>query len=150
MILYLDTSALVKRYVAERGSTEVAVIIDQASIVGTCLVTRVEMSAALAKAVRMSALTLAAASAALQVFRSEWPQFVRVQIGEALVTRADTLAWEFGLRGYDAVHLAAALQWQDAMGESVTFATYDIKLWQVALVSGLTPSPADLPTLLAA
>ena len=150
MILYLDTSALVKRYVAERGSTEVAAIIDQAGVVGTCIVTRVEMAAALAKAVRMSALSFAAASAALQVFRSEWPQFVRVQINEALVGRADTLAWELGLRGYDAVHLAAALLWQDGIGESVTFATYDIRLWQAAGATGLVPAPADLPALLSA
>ena len=71
MILYLDASALVKRYVAEPGSAEVARIIAEAEIVGTSLITRAETAAALAKAVRMGVLTQEAAVSSLQVFRSE-------------------------------------------------------------------------------
>ena len=52
MILYLDTSALVKRYVMETGSPEVLVLIAQADTVGSIVLTRVEMAATFAKAVR--------------------------------------------------------------------------------------------------
>ena len=54
MILYLDTSALVKRYVMESGSAEVNALMEQADTVGSALLTRVEMASALAKAVRMN------------------------------------------------------------------------------------------------
>jgi len=40
MIAYLDTSALVKRYIAETGSQEVAALITQAEQVGTSIVSR--------------------------------------------------------------------------------------------------------------
>ena len=61
-----------------------------------------------------------------------------------LVTRADALAWEFGLRGYDAVHLAAGLLWQESMDEPVTFATFNHKLWQAGSDTGLLCFPEHL------
>ena len=53
MILCLDTSAFAKLYVREPGSNEVLALIDQAELVGSSLLTRVEMASALAKASRM-------------------------------------------------------------------------------------------------
>jgi len=150
MILYLDASALVKRYVAEPGSAEVNEAISKAEVIGTVLISRAEVAAALARAVRMDALTQEDALASLQVFRNEWPDLVRVQVTEIVIARADAFAWEHNLRGYDAVHLAAASLWQDAMGEQVTLSTFDRRLWAVAKRVGLAPHPADLPALLEA
>jgi predicted nucleic acid-binding protein len=145
MILYLDASALVKRYVAEAGSAEVDVAISQAAVAGTALVSRAEVAAALGKAVRVHALTREEALAALQVFRNDWVDLVRIQLTEMVIARADMLAWDHGLRGYDAVQLASALAWQDALGEAVTLATFDKHLWAVARSAGLASYPADLP-----
>ena len=61
-----------------------------------------------------------------------------------LVSRAATLAWEHGLRGYDAVHLAAALFWQDVLGDPVTLASYDRQLWDAAKVTDLVAWPEAL------
>jgi predicted nucleic acid-binding protein len=148
MILYLDASALVKRYVAEPGATEVSEAISTAEMTGTALISRAEVAAALAKAVRVDALTREEALASLQVFRGEWPDLVRVQVTELVVARADVFAWEHGLRGYDAVHLAAASLWQDAMNEQVTLSTFDRRLWAAAERVGLALHPANLPALL--
>ena len=148
MILYLDASALVKRYVAEPGSAEVRATISQADATGTALVSRAEVAAALAKAVRVSALTQEEALTSLHVFRNDWPSLVRVQVTEIVVARAGTMAWDHGLRGYDAVHLAAALVWQDALGERVMLATFDRHLWHVSHSVGLEAYPPDLPTML--
>jgi predicted nucleic acid-binding protein len=148
MILYLDASALVKRYVAEAGSTEVSAAVSRAAATGTALVGRVEVAAALAKAVRVNALTQEEALAALQVFRNDWVDLVRIQVTEMVVARADALAWDHDLRGYDAVQLAAALVWKDALNEQVTLATFDKHLWTVAESVGLAAYPADLPAML--
>jgi len=148
MILYLDASALVKHYVAEPGSTEVNEAISQAEVVSTALISRAEMAAALAKAVRTGALTQEDASYSLQVFRDEWPDLVRVQVTEFVIARAEAFAWEHGLRGYDAVHLAAASVWQDTMGERVTLATFDRRLWTAAGQVGLIAYPVDWPATL--
>jgi uncharacterized protein len=144
VIVYLDASALVKRYVAERGSEDMARLIVAADGVGTSLISRAETSAALAKAVRVGALSRADGTVALQVFRSEWSQLIRVQATEVVLTRADRLAWELGLRGYDAVHLASALIWQEGVGESVTLATYDRQLWEAADSRGMHVFPENL------
>ena len=148
MILYLDASALVKRYVAELGSPEVSAAISRARVTGTALISRAEVEAALAKAVRLQALTQEEGLASLQVFRNEWPDLVRVQVTELVVAQAGKLAWDHGLRGYDAVHLAAASAWQGALGERVTLATFDKHLWAAAESVGLESYPADLPAML--
>lgn len=148
MILYLDTSALVKRYVAEPGADLVSQAIAAAVVVGSSVICRAEMAAALAKAVRLNVLPAADAAAALAVFRSEWPRLVRVQVSEAVIAQADNLAWELGLRGYDAVHLASAVSLRNAIGAPVTLATFDRRLWYAASQRGFASFPADLPALL--
>ncbi len=137
MIVYLDASALVKRYVAEVGSTEVDQLLARADVVGTVAISRAEVAAALAKAARVGTLRRDEAEAAVQVFRAEWVDLVRLQLTEVILAQDDTLAWEVGLRGYDAVHLAVARSWQSSLGEPVTLATYDRQLWQAAGAAGL-------------
>jgi predicted nucleic acid-binding protein len=144
MILYLDSSALVKRYVREAGSTQVEGLITQADVVGTGLISRAEVAAALARAVRMGYLGRDEGEAALLVFRAQWPRLARLQLTEPLLARADALAWEYGLRGYDAVHLAAVLYWQETLREPVTLATFDRELWKAGLAAGLTVWPDSL------
>ena len=77
----------------------------------------------------------------LQVFRAEWVDLARLQLTEAILAQADTLAWDYGLRGYGAVHLAAARFWQSSLGEPVTLATYDRQLWQAGGGAGLVAWP---------
>ena len=144
MILYLDSSALVKLYVSEAGSDAVAGAVEQAEFVGTSLISRAETVAALTRAARVGVLRPEDARAAAQVFRSEWPMLVRVQVTEALVVRADFLASELGLRGYDAVQLASALIWRESMEQQIVFATYNRQLWLAGQVRGLNPFPKDL------
>jgi uncharacterized protein len=144
VIVYLDASALVKRYVAEPGSVEVGGLLASAAVAGTAVISRAEVSAALARAVRMGILLRDEGEAALQVFRAEWPHLVRLQLTEVVAIQADVLAWTHDLRGYDAVHLAAACFWQDALGEPVTLATFDQQLWEASEPAGLVPWPAAL------
>lgn len=149
MILYLDANALVKRYVAEPGSTEVAAIIRQADFVGSALISRAEIAAALAKAVRVGLLSAEDAWNALKAFRRDWPDIVRLAISDQIVVRADSLAWEYGLRGYDAIHLAVADVWQEGLRQQVIFVSYDRLLWDVAVQTGFEVYPSDLPAVLA-
>jgi predicted nucleic acid-binding protein len=142
MIVYLDASALVKRYVGETGSPEVHALLATVAIAGTSVISRAEVAAALAKSVRVGVLTRNKAKSAFQVFTVDWENLARLQMTEVLGARVATLAWEHGLRGYDAVHLAAALSWQEMLGEPVVLATFDQQLWQGAKTTGLTPWPA--------
>ena len=146
MTLYLDTSALVKRFVSEPSSPDTVALTAMAEAVATSLVTRVEVAAALARAVRVGTLDEDGGRMAQRRFSREWPTLVRVPITEALVFRAETLAWDHGLRGYDAIHLAAALMWRDALGRDVVLATFDRQLWEAAPEAGLQAWPERLPS----
>lgn len=144
MILYADSSALAKRYISEVGSSEVERLVRRAEVVGTGLITRVEVSAALAKLVRTGALRRQAGELILKVFRKHWLELTTIQLTEALVAEADSLAWEHALRGYDAVHLASALSWQRGVDRTVTLATFDTELWEAAQRVGLDVWPERL------
>ena len=144
MILYLDTSALVKRYVVEPGSKDVNALIEQAEAVGSAILTQVEMASALAKAVRMNWVDAKDAKNAWQDFLSQWPFFARLAVTPALVERASRLVWDYSLRGSDATHLATALLWQDTLEMPVTLATYDRGLWLAGQKAGMAVWPQGL------
>ncbi len=129
MILYLDISALIKRYVGETYSAELIDLVENADLVGTSVLTHVEMAAALAKATRQRWVQPEAAQQSWQDFLRHWPAYTRLNISTTLLDRASALAWGSGLRGYDAVHLASAMVWQDSIGTPVMLATFDRELW---------------------
>ena len=143
-MVYADTSAIVKKYVDEPGSGEVRDLIQRANVIGTVLLSRAEVAAAFAKAIRTGSLPTSGAAACHAAFLREWKHYVRIRITEALIARADHLAWNFQLRGYDAVHLAAALHWSEGLGETVVLATFDQELWTAAGKAELEVFPVRL------
>ncbi len=145
MIAYLDASALVKLHVDERGSHETMEFAARAEVVATSLVSRAEVAAALAKAVRAKVLDEHEAREAQRAFAAQWRDIVRIAVTEALVSRAETLAWAYGLRGCDAVQLAAAVMFQESLGTPVRLATFDRQLWSAARGAGFEPWPEKAP-----
>jgi uncharacterized protein len=145
MIAYLDASALVKRYLVERGSQETIALTADAEMSATSMVSRAEVAAALAKAARTGLVTQERARGAQRSFAEDWPDLARVPVTEALVERADALAWDHGLRGYDAVQLASALSWQESVGTEIVLATFDQQLWDAAPKAGVKAWPARRP-----
>ena len=73
MTLYLDTSSLVKLYIAELGSDAVRRLVDQAAVVTTYGIAYPETRAALARRRRERALTPAAFTRATRGFEDDWP-----------------------------------------------------------------------------
>ena len=145
MIAYLDASALVKRYLVERGSRETIDLTSRAELIATSIISRAEVAAGLATAVRARMVASDVGRRAQRSFASDWPDLLRVPVTEALVERAQTLAWEHGLRGYDAVHLGSALTWQESAGAAIVLATFDQQLWDAAKQTGLMLWPEALP-----
>ncbi|MEW5830446.1 MAG: type II toxin-antitoxin system VapC family toxin [Chloroflexota bacterium] len=144
MIVYADTSALVKRYVCESGTDDVIALIDNANTVGSVILANTEMASTLSKAIRQGWVEQDAARTAWQDFLGHWPSFTRLLVTPSLVETASRLAWEHGLRGYDAVHLASAVVWQGTLDMQVTLATYDRELWLAGQKAGLKIWPEGL------
>ena len=101
--MYLDASALVKRYLDERGSRDTIALTAESEMVATAIVSRAEVAAGLARAARAGLIAPDRAQRAQRSFARDWSDLVRVPVTEALMEHAETLAWEHGLRGYDAV-----------------------------------------------
>ncbi len=107
MTLYLDTSSLVKLYVAEPGSDAVRKIVDAASLVATSSIAYTETWAAMARRRRDRTLRPAGFASAKKTFEAEWPKYFVVDVTLALCRQAAEFAERYRLRAYDSVHLAA-------------------------------------------
>lgn len=121
MILYLDTSALVKLYALEAGSPLVRQAVSHAQLVVCHLLTYAEARAAFARKHRMREISGREFTACKHELERTWPRFERLRADEVLIRHAGDLAERFGLRGYDSVHLAAAEAVFRAAGPAVEF-----------------------------
>jgi len=144
-ILYLDTSALVKQYVQERGSREVQDLIRTAEHAGTSQITRTEMAAALARATRMGLVPVTEGESAWNGFLKDWEAITRLKVSGQIIDQSSELAWKYPLRGYDALHLASAVLWQEILEAQIILATFDRELWSAGSQAGLIVWPKKLP-----
>lgn len=109
MITYVDTSCLLKLVIDEEGSERAEFVWDSADAVASAALVVVEGRAALAAARRRGRLGTSQHRRARAEFASLVDGLTIVEVSEALIADAADLAEEEALRGYDAVHLAAAL-----------------------------------------
>jgi predicted nucleic acid-binding protein len=137
--LYLDTSSLVKLYVAEPGSDAVRKLVDSASVVATSSIAYAETRAALARRRRERALGPAAYSSARKTFEAEWTKYFTVEVTSALCRQAGEFAERYRLRAYDSVHLAAFAEVANEAGVRDTrFSSFDKALNRAARSLGRT------------
>ncbi len=145
MILYADTSALVKTYVQESGSDEWRAFLLGFEVIATSTLTQVEMAAALAKAARLGWVDEESLQQAWRDFLSHWPAYLRLPLSTHVIERAASLAWKHGLRAYDSVHLACAQICQEMTDAETVFACFDQRLRQAANAEGLRVWPEQAP-----
>jgi uncharacterized protein len=131
--LYLDTSSLVKLYVAEPGSDAVRTLVHGATVVATSSIAYTETRAAFARRRRERALPAAAFSSAKTAFEAEWPAYLAVDVTPALCREAGEFAERYRLRAFDSIHLAAFATVARAAGARETrFSTFDSALTRAA------------------
>lgn len=142
MILFCDTSALVKLYTQEPHSDWTR---EQAQAASQCLVSQIawaEMCAALARKSRMQQIDAEAMGQTLARLQTEWDGYTRLAVDSPLIRSAGELALAFGLRAYDSVQLASARRARDIAGDSLHFCCFDKQLNDAARVLGLRiPTP---------
>lgn len=133
-ILFLDSSAVVKRYVAEPGSDWIADLVAPAreNIAQISVISGAEVIAAFTRRRRTGSLTEDQATRAIAEFTDDWTNlYDLVKADRELINRAMILAQRHSLRGYDAVQLASALE-VDALARqfqaSFTFISADREL----------------------
>lgn len=132
MIAYVDTSTLLKLIIDEDGSDRAAMIWNSADAVASVSLVLVEARAAIAAATRGRRLTAAQGRAAIVELGELVGDLHIVSVTDALVAAAAEVAEVEGLRGYDAVHLAAALAI-----DSTVFSSADAALCAAAARRGV-------------
>ena len=140
MIAYFDTSAVVPLLVAEPGSARAASLWDGADRVVSVRLMYPETRAALAQAERLGRLTARQLRDAVTQFDSVFEEIDIVEVDDDLARRAGELAEVRQLRGYDAVHLAAA---DRVRAPNVVVIAGDGALLQAATAEGM--AVAELP-----
>ncbi len=136
MILYLDTSAVVKLYATEPGSAETERLVTASRQVASSLIAYAETRAALARKFRMRQMKQNEFNARKDEFELHWAGFFKLPVDARVVRLAGELAERFGLRGYDAIHLATADQLY-RQTRSIRFACFDSALNAAASRLGL-------------
>lgn len=130
MSTYVDSSALLKRYVEEADSTAADALLRADPALLTARHTIVEVRRNLARL--LSGRELKAARA---VFAADLTSFSVIELDEATCESAALIAETTGVRTLDALHLAAA---QRVASPGVGFLTFDLRQAQAARALGLT------------
>ena len=138
-MIYLDTSALIMRFVNEEGSLLVRSIVQGKEAVATAKIAYAEVYAGLTRKFREDNLPKAQYALACRQFEGDWPAYLRVELGDDILLLARDLIQRRPLRGFDAVHLASALRLKLALGETITFAAADERLLKAAEAENLEP-----------
>jgi len=135
LIHYLDSSALVKRYVQESGSSSLRQLFRGRNL-ATARIAYAEIAAAISRLCREDVIEQPDRERILGQLDLDFSALTVVEIRVPVVRRVPELVRRRPLRGYDAVHVAAALTLRDR-GIAVTFWAADRGLTDAARAEGL-------------
>ena len=124
MTLYVDSSALLKRYIDEPDSDTAALILQSDPVLVTSWITVIETRRNLARLLTGSSLV-----AAQRTAERDFDAMALMTCDAATCTAAAAIGETLGARSLDAIHLASA---QRLMIESLGFVTFDLRQGQVA------------------
>lgn len=151
MIYFVDTSALVKRYVDETGSGYVRNLVTVADhVFYQSFLSPLEISSAFYRRHRMGELSSEELTLALQAYVDHsHKEYILIPYSEALLNTAGTLLARYPLRTLDAIQFAAALSLRISLAEaalSLMFLSADERLLGIARQEQLlTDNPNDHP-----
>ena len=144
MIIYLDTSALIKMYIKEEGTEEIRRIIQQANLVATSKVAYVEARAALSRLRREKHLNEKDYQLVKGSFQQDWNSYLVIELTDMVIKMGGEITEKYALRGFGAIHLASALVLKKQVGQKVAAGCWDARLWD-ALADNMEVTPASRP-----
>ena len=122
---YFDTSALVKRYVRERGSAQVGALLRRHDLLSSAI-TLVEVVSALARKKRAGDLSQENFLATVNRVQSDRVRWELVEVGGTVLSRAEEIVQgTVPARALDAIHIASLVTFQAASGIWIPFVTGD-------------------------
>ena len=142
MILYLDTSALVKLYFQEPFSDDILVKWRSAEQIVTSSVAYAETLASIYRKNREGNIENSLIGWLVASFQRDWESFIRVEVTDELNPHIHRAVGRYPLRGFDLVHIASAMLIRERLPEDFVFACFDDKLTCAARSEGLRTFPS--------
>lgn len=136
-MIYLDSSALIKKYVGEKGTSEVREFFSGEEVLWTSKVSHAEVWSAFARRRRGGDLTPAQYRAIARSFEQDWRAMAVVELSDEVTGMIRRLVERYPLRAFDAIQLASALWVKRNLGEPVTFVGADAALLRAAAAMAL-------------
>ena len=133
---FFDASALVKRYVRERGSSKVRRLLS-AGDSATCRLSGVEVASALVRRSREGAFSTDECDRAFAALAADMAALLLVELTPTIESRAQALLHRHVLRAGDAIQLASCLELRQELGENTTLVAFDHRLVAAAGEEGL-------------
>jgi predicted nucleic acid-binding protein len=122
---YFDTSALVKRYVRERGSAQVGSLLRRHDLLSSAI-TPIEVLSAIWRRKRNGEVSEENFSATLSRVQSDRIRWELVEVGATVLGRAEEIVQgTVPMGALDAIHVASLMTFQSAAGIRVPFITGD-------------------------
>jgi uncharacterized protein len=138
--LFLDSSALAKRYIEEAGSGRVDELLAQASSLGISVLALPEVTSALCRRRREKTLTPKQYIQAKTALVADVGDAEIVHLTDAVVISAVRFLEEVRLRAADALHVACAREWGAGL-----FVSADGRQCKAARTGGLKVEELQLP-----
>ncbi len=143
-LYFLDSSAIVKRYVSETGTGWILNLHKPSAqnVFYVAQITGVEVVSAISRRLRGNKLTQKSADKAISRFKRDFAIKIRIiRLNDQIIAQAIRLSEVHFLRGYDAVQLAIALELEKRFAlqnfSSITFISADNALNSAAVAEGL-------------
>jgi predicted nucleic acid-binding protein len=141
-VLYLDSSALVKRYSNEKGSRAVVSRFESGETIFTSMLSFGEVHSSFARKFRSNELSLLGLARLRENFLNDWLFSLSIlELDSRTMSELPRLVEQYDLRAGDAVHLSAAF-WlkdtiqlrrrRDQLEERIEFGVADKRLARVA------------------
>ena len=137
MIVYLDTSSLVKLYVEEVDSERIRNFAHDAAAVSTSKIAYAEARAAFARKQKEEEFSLKVLRKIVEDFNRDWESYFVIEITDGLIRFAGDIAEKYLLRGFDSIHLASAVHLKNKIRADIHFSSYDTRLNQSAEKEGI-------------
>lgn len=155
MNCFFDSSALVKRYVAEAGRGTVNALVEQVQTGVVSCLAYAEVLAALYRRRASFPVADAEFNAGIAMFRDDWRGFTVVEMNGEVLAMVDRVIEIHRLRGADSIHLATALWLRKVALADLVLVAADRELLVAARKEGLATvdplelAPADVEPLIA-
>ena len=143
MILYLDTSSLVKLYVTEEDSNIIRQLVKRSTTTATSLVAYAEARAAFSRRYREEAFRPREYRSLVSGLNEDWENYLLIRVSRELVRMAGDLAEKHGLKGFDAIHLSSAVILHKEIDMPVIFSCADKKLQRASMLENLDQPEAE-------